>query len=367
MSQGGRVGEGRGLAVFPPWSARAAECSPAMSEALDAAAAAEGAAAAAAAKSGDLAIGRRVIAAEMQGLASLVAALDANFAAAVDLCSQVKGRIVVTGVGKSGHVARKLAATLASTGAPAQFVHAAEAGHGDLGMIGPGDAILALSYSGESAELADIIAYSRRFKIALVAITGGPRSALAGAADIVLHLPDAAEACPMGLAPTTSTTMMMALGDALAIALLERKGFTHADFRLFHPGGNLGRRLLRVGEIMHSGAAIPLVGPDDPMSEAILVMTAKSFGCAGACDAEGRLVGIVTDGDLRRHMGRDLLSRTVGEVMRPGPKTIAASALAAEALGLMNRFAITALFVVDDAERPVGFLHLHDCLRAGIA
>lgn len=315
----------------------------------------------------DLAVGRRVIVAEMKGLESLAETLDATFVAAVDLFSEVRGRIVVTGVGKSGHVGRKLAATLASTGAPAQFVHAAEAGHGDLGMIGSGDAILALSYSGESAELADIIAYSRRFKIPLVAITGGPRSALAGAADIVLRLPDAAEGCPMGLAPTTSTTMMMALGDALAIALLERKGFTRADFRLFHPGGKLGRRLIRVAEIMHTGAAIPLVRPDDPMSEAILVMTAKSFGVVGAYDAEGRLIGVVTDGDLRRHMGTELLSRTVAAVMRPGPKTVAAAALAAEALGLMNRFAITSLFVVDDGERPIGFLHMHDCLRAGVA
>jgi arabinose-5-phosphate isomerase len=360
MSCGGRPGREGGLlaGIHVPWSARAAGCALAMSEPCDPGAAA---------RSGDLAIGRRVILAEMQGLASLAEALDTTFAAAVALCSQVRGRIVVTGVGKSGHVGRKLAATLASTGAPAQFVHAAEAGHGDLGMIGPGDAILSLSYSGESAELADVIAYSRRFKIPLIAITGGARSALAGAADIVLRLPEAAEGCPMGLAPTTSTTMMMALGDALAIALLERKGFTHADFRRFHPGGKLGRRLIRVAEIMHTGAAIPLVLPSDPMSEAILVMTAKSFGCAGACDAEGRLIGILTDGDLRRHMCPELLARTVGEVMRPGPKTVTAAALAAEALELMNRFAITSLFVVDEADRPIGFLHMHDCLRAGVA
>jgi arabinose-5-phosphate isomerase len=305
-------------------------------------------------KSGDVAVGDRVIVAEMKGLASLAEALDAAFAAAVDLCARVQGRIVVTGVGKSGHVGRKLAATLASTGAPAQFVHAAEASHGDLGMIGPGDAILALSYSGESAELADVIAYSRRFKIPLIAVTGGRRSTLAGAADIVLSLPQAAEGCPMGLAPTTSTTMMMALGDALAIAL-------------FHPGGKLGRRLLRVADIMHTGAAVPLVSPNDPMSEALLVMTAKSFGCVGARNAEGRLVGVVTDGDLRRHMSASLLSRTVAEVMHPAPKTIAATALAAEALGLMNRFAITSLFVIDEENRPVGFLHMHDCLRAGVA
>lgn len=321
----------------------------------------------AAPKNGDIALGYQVIIAEMEGLASLAEALDASFAAAVALCSGINGRIVVTGVGKSGHVGRKLAATLASTGAPAQFVHAAEASHGDLGMIGPKDAILALSHSGESAELADIIAYSRRFKIPLIAVTGGRRSTLAGAADIVLHLPAAAEGCPLGLAPTTSTTMMMALGDALAIALLQRRGFTPADFRLFHPGGKLGRRLLRVADIMHTGAEIPLVSPRDPMSEALLVMTAKSFGAVGARDAEGRLVGIITDGDLRRHMSASLLSCPVAEVMQPSPKTVAAAALAAEALGLMNRFAITSLFVVDEEGRPVGFLHMHDCLRAGVA
>jgi arabinose-5-phosphate isomerase len=256
---------------------------------------------------------------------------------------------------------------LASTGTLAQFVHPAEASHGDLGMIGVDDAILALSNSGDSEELTDIIAYSRRFKIPLIAITGGRGSTLAEAADVVLLVPNAGEACPLGLAPTTSTTMMMALGDALAIALLERKGFSTADFRLFHPGGRLGRRLLRVGDIMHAGDQVPLVDPDAPMSEAILVMSAKSFGCVGVIGAGGQLVGVVTDGDLRRHMDDDLLSRRVSEIMHPNPKTTTSSAFAAEALGLMNRFAITALFVVDDSRRPTGFLHMHDCLRAGIA
>ncbi|MGH7030970.1 MAG: KpsF/GutQ family sugar-phosphate isomerase, partial [Stellaceae bacterium] len=236
-----------------------------------------------------------------------------------------------------------------------------------LGMIGAEDAILALSNSGETTELADIIAYSRRFGIPLIAVTGGSGSALAAAADAVLSLPAAAEACPMGLAPTTSTTVMMALGDALAIALLERRGFSTADFQVFHPGGKLGRQLLRVADIMHAGAEIPLVSPGLRMSEAILVMTAKSFGCLGACDAEGRLIGIVTDGDLRRHMGDALLGRAVGEVMQRAPKTIGEAALAAEALGLMNRTAITSLFVADDDGRPIGFLHMHDCLRAGVA
>jgi arabinose-5-phosphate isomerase len=315
----------------------------------------------------DLAVAHRVVRAEIDGLERLVRALDGGFARGVALCAAVRGRIVVTGIGKSGHVARKIAATLASTGTPAQFVHAAEASHGDLGMIGGEDAILALSNSGESDELADILAYSRRFKIPLVAMTGAAGSSLAGAADAVLLLPAAAEACPMGLAPTTSTTMMMALGDALAIALIERRGFTSSDFRLFHPGGSLGRRLLRVADIMHAGEAVPLVGPAARMSEAILVMSAKSFGCVGVCDAAGRLEGVVTDGDLRRHMGDLLLARSVAEVMSRHPKTIAGGALAAEALGLMNRSAITALFVVDEGGRPIGFLHLHDCLRAGIA
>ena len=315
----------------------------------------------------DLAVGRRVIGAEITGLERLSRSLGASFGRALDLCAAARHRLIVTGIGKSGHVARKIAATLASTGTPAQFVHPAEASHGDLGMIGIEDAVLALSNSGESAELADIIAYSRRFKIPLVAITAGRQSALAEAADVVLLLPHAAEACPMGLAPTTSTTMMLALGDALAIALLERKGFSTAEFQLFHPGGRLGRRLLRVGDIMHTGDSVPLVGPAAAMSEAILVMTAKSFGCVGVRDADGRLSGVITDGDLRRHMDDRLLTRRVGEVMHRSPKTVTAAQLAAEALGLMNRFAITSLFVVDDDRRPAGFLHMHDCLRAGVA
>jgi arabinose-5-phosphate isomerase len=316
---------------------------------------------------GDLAVARRVIHAEICGLQSLAETLDGAFQAAVDTCAAARGRIIVTGVGKSGHVARKIAATLASTGTPAQFVHPVEASHGDLGMIGCEDAVLALSNSGETTELADIIAYSRRFKIPLIAITGGPRSTVAGAADIVLSLPAAAEACPMGLAPTTSTTMMMTLGDALALALLERKGFSSTDFQRFHPGGRLGRRLLRVCDIMHRQDEVPLVTPAALMSDAILVMTAKSFGCVGVCETEGRLIGVITDGDLRRHMGDSLLCQSVAAVMRRNPKTITAAALAADALGLMNRFAITSLFVVDEGGRPIGFLHMHDCLRAGIA
>jgi arabinose-5-phosphate isomerase len=314
-----------------------------------------------------LAVARRVIRAEIAGLEALISALDVAFSAAVDLCAVVRGRIIVTGVGKSGHVARKLTATLASTGTPAQFVHAGDASHGDLGMISGGDAILALSNSGETTELADIIAYSRRFGIPLIAMTSGVPSALADAADVILLLPPSPEACPMGLAPTTSTTAMLALGDALAVALLERRGFSAADFRVYHPGGNLGRRLLRVGDIMHVGDMVPLVPVHTRMSEAILVMTAKSFGCVGVCDDEGRLVGIVTDGDLRRHMDDALLSRAVQEIMHVSPRTVGAQALAAEALGLMNRTAITSLFVIEEGGRPIGFLHMHDCLRAGVA
>jgi arabinose-5-phosphate isomerase len=315
----------------------------------------------------DLEVARRVIGAEICGLQSLAEALDDAFETAVDACAAARGRIIVTGLGKSGHVARKIAATLASTGTLAQFVHPVEASHGDLGMIGSEDAILALSNSGETTEFADVIAYSRRFTIPLVAITGGRRSTLAGAADIVLLLPAAAEACPMGLAPTTSTTMMMALGDALALALLQRKGFSSDDFQLFHPGGRLGRRLLRVRDIMHRQDEVPLVSPAARMSDAILVMTAKSFGCVGVCESEGQLIGVITDGDLRRHMGDSLLCRAVESVMHQNPKTITPAALAADALGLMNRFAITSLFVVDEGGRPIGFLHMHDCLRAGVA
>jgi arabinose-5-phosphate isomerase len=315
----------------------------------------------------DLAVARRVIRAEIDGLQLLAGALNGAFGTALDLVAAATGRLIVTGIGKSGHVAHKIAATLASTGTRAQFVHPAEASHGDLGMIGAGDVVLALSNSGNSAELADILAYSRRFRIPLIAVTGDPRSLLAEAADVVIALPAAAEACSMGLTPTTSTTMMLALGDAMAVALLERKGFSTADFQLFHPGGSIGRKLLRVSDIMHTSDAVPLAAPRTPMSEAILVMTAKSFGCVGVIGDDGRLIGVITDGDLRRHMGNALLDRAVAEVMHPDPKTTTAAALAAEALGVMNRFAITALFVVDDSRRPTGFLHMHDCLRAGVA
>jgi len=308
-----------------------------------------------------------VLRTEIAGLEALVADLDGSFSAAVDRLSQVRGRVTVTGMGKSAHIARKIAATFSSTGTPAQFVHPAEASHGDLGMIADGDAVLALSNSGDTAELADIVAYTRRFRIPLLAMTRRDGSTLAKAADVTLLLPATAEACPMGLAPTTSTTMMLALGDALAVALLERKGFSAADFQVFHPGGQLGQKLLRVADIMHDGDAIPLVHRNTAMAEAILVMTTKSFGCVGVTDDSGKLIGIVTDGDLRRHMGDDLLRLPVDKVMSGRPKTIRPQALAAEALGQMNAAAITSLFAVDEKCRPLGILHIHDCLRAGIA
>lgn len=312
------------------------------------------------------AAGGRVLRIEAEALASLAAALDQTFEAALDLLLACRGRVVVSGMGKSGHVGRKIAATLASTGTPALFVHPAEASHGDLGMIAARDVILALSNSGETSELSDIIAYSRRFAISLIAITSRPQSSLAEQADVVLALPPAPEACPHGLAPTTSTSMMMALGDALAVALIERRGFTADDFRNLHPGGSLGRTLQRVSDLMHCGEELPLITPEVRMAEAILVMTARRFGCLGVTDAAGQLIGIVTDGDLRRHMNPGLMEATVGEVMSRTPKTIRPGALAAEALRIMNTLAITSLFVTD-AGVPKGILHIHDCLRAGVA
>jgi arabinose-5-phosphate isomerase len=315
-----------------------------------------------------LEVARLVLRTEAAGLQALAAVLDGSFDLAVGLLAAATGRVVVSGMGKSGHVGRKIAATLASTGTPALFVHPAEASHGDLGMIVPGDAVLALSNSGETAELADLVAHSRRFALPLVAITAQPGSALATAADIALALPPAVEACPMGLAPTTSTTMQMALGDALAVALLTRRGFTEADFHQFHPGGRLGTRLQRVRDLMHSGDAVPIASPDTAMDLALLAMTEKRFGCLGVVDADGRLVGIVTDGDLRRAMGPDLLSRQVCEIMTSSPRTIAPDALAVEALHAMNARdrPITTLFVVDQRSAPIGILHVHDLLRAGL-
>jgi arabinose-5-phosphate isomerase len=318
----------------------------------------------------DISAARRALDTEAQGLRALRDALNGplaeSFIAALDVLEKTAGRVVVSGMGKSGHVARKIASTLASTGTPALFVHPGEASHGDLGMIAPGDAVLALSNSGATEELGDLLAYAKLRGIPLVAMTCRAPSALADAADVALVLPQSPEACPMGLAPTTSTTAMMALGDALAVAILERRGFSPDNFHVLHPGGRLGRRFLRVGDLMHSGDAMPLIGPGRAMSEAILVMTEKRLGCVGVVDGAGRLLGIVTDGDLRRNMAPDLLAKPVSTVMTPGPKTIRRGAMAAEAVGYMSQRQITTLWVVEDG-KPVGILHIHDCLRAGVA
>lgn len=319
--------------------------------------------------SSDLDVARRVLNTEAAALMVVAESLDERLPEAVRLLGSVTGRVVVSGMGKSGHVGRKIAATFASTGTPALFVHPAEASHGDLGMVVAGDAVLALSNSGETPELTDIVTHTRRYGLPLVGITGRADSTLARTADVALVLPDCPEACPMGLAPTTSTTMMLALGDALAVALLSRRGFTAAEFRVFHPGGRLGAQLSRVADLMHTAEALPVAPPDTPMAEAILMITAKSFGCLGIVD-EGRLVGIVTDGDLRRALdqgGTPLLARHARDVMTRTPRRIRPDALAAEALRLMNTDKITSLFVVDDADRPIGILHIHDLLRAGVA
>ncbi len=302
--------------------------------------------------------------AEAEALLQLAGELDGPFSQAAELVFDLKGRLVCTGVGKSGHVARKVAATLASTGTPALFVHAAEASHGDLGMIGADDAILALSWSGEARELADVVGYAKRFAIPLLAITARRDSALGRAADVVLLLPEVAEAAGAVDAPTTSTTLQMALGAALAVALLERRGFGHSEFRLYHPGGTLGAALRTVGELMHGPGELPLVGPDAGMGEALLTMTERRFGCAAVVGGDGRIVGVITDGDLRRHMD-GLMGHTAGEIMTAAPLAVVPSLLAAEALRLMNERRVTVLFAVEDG-RPVGVLHVHDLLRAGV-
>lgn len=313
-----------------------------------------------------LASARRVLQLEAAGIEALSQSLEESFGRALAILERTTGRVIVTGMGKSGHIATKVAATFSSTGTPAQFVHPAEASHGDLGMITDRDAVLAFSNSGETTELADLVTYAKRFQIPLIAVTGRAGSTLAQAADVTLLLPPTPEACPMGLAPTTSTTVMLALGDALAVALLERKGFSADDFRILHPGGKLGRRLLRVSAIMHTDDAMPLVSQQQKMADVLLTMTAKGFGCAGVVDGDGRLVGVITDGDLRRHMVPDLLSLRAEEVMTAKPKMIRGDALASEALHMMNSLGITNLFVVD-GERPIGIVHVHDCLRAGVA
>ncbi len=312
-----------------------------------------------------LAAGRRVIRRESEALDLLADTLGDSFAQAVELILNAKGRVIVCGMGKSGHIARKITATFASTGTPAQFVHPAEASHGDLGMVTRGDVALVLSNSGETPELADIIAHTRRFDIPLIGVAGREGSTLLRQSDVAILLPAAPEACDQGIVPTTSTTMTLALGDALAIALMEHRQFTPDQFRVFHPGGKLGARLARVRNLMH--ADLPLVSEDTAMSDALLSMSQKGFGVVGVTDVDGQLEGIITDGDLRRHMD-GLLSLTAGQVMTRNPRTIGPDALAEKAVAVMNDKKITSLFVVDpDGSRAaVGLIHIHDCLRAGV-
>ena len=317
-------------------------------------------------KQNDLNRAEYVLTLEAAGLSKLMLSLDGSLSDALDILQNIKGRVIVTGMGKSGHVANKIASTLASTGKPAFFIHPAEASHGDIGMISDSDAVIALSNSGETPELSDIIAYSRRFRIPLISMTSRAESTIAIESDVALVLPETEEACFIGLAPTTSTTMMMAYGDVLAVVLMQREGFTAADFRLRHPGGRLGQRLLKVSDIMHKGPALPLAKEPDPMTEVLPEMTAKSLGCIGIINDFGGLAGIITDGDLRRHMANGILDLTAGEVMTPSVKTIRPNALASEALQIMNGGGITSLFVADE-EKIIGILHIHDCLRAGVA
>ena len=310
---------------------------------------------------------RRVIRTEAEALVQLADSLDDRFRQAIDMLVATRGRVIVTGIGKSGHIAKKIAATLASTGTPAQFVHPAEASHGDLGMITSDDVVLAISNSGEAPELANLISYSRRFSIPLIGITSRAESSLGTQCDVILQLPQLSEACGTGVVPSTSTTMTLAMGDAVAIALMENRAFTAEHFREFHPGGKLGARLNRVAALMHTGDALPLVQADAPMSEALMALSSKSFGVVIVADTDGTLQGIITSGDLGRHLD-GLLSKTARDVMTSNPVTIAPNALAEKAVGIMNGRKITCLVVVepDGSNTPTGLLHIHDCLRVGL-
>lgn len=322
----------------------------------------------------DLAVGRSALLVERDGLTALADSLDQNFIDAVGLIHDCAGRVITTGMGKSGHMARKIAATFASTGTPSFFVHPGEASHGDLGMITRDDVLLILSNSGETAELGDIIAHAARANIPIIGIASKPDSKLIGASRVPLLLPDVPEACPNGLAPTTSTTMTLALGDALAVALMDRRQFTATDFRQYHPGGKLGNKLMPVRDLMHHGKDLPLVSADTALPDVIFEMTAKRLGATGVTDKDGNLIGIITDGDLRRLVSpkldtNTLLAMTAQQIMSSDPKTITAGALVAEAIGIMNDRKITCLFVMDpvDPAVPVGIVHVHDCLQAGFA
>lgn len=312
---------------------------------------------------------RQVLDTEMHGLSLLKDSISDAFVQAANLMFNTKGRVIISGMGKSGHVGQKIAATLASTGTPSFFVHPSEASHGDLGMLTKNDTLITISNSGESREMGDIISFSRQFGIPMIAITSNPQSTMAQAADIVLLIPnkkEAPEACPLGMAPTTSTTTTLAMGDALAVALLEMRGFTKEQFHDRHPGGKLGNVLLKVSDVMAKGDAMPLVAPDMMMADALVIMTEKSLGCLGVVDSDGRLIGVITDGDLRRHMTADIIVRQAGDIMTKNPKTIPPNMLGSEAVGLMNTAKITNIFVVDADNKPVGLLHLHHLLQAGV-
>ena len=308
--------------------------------------------------------GRDVLRAEAASLSLLADGLDERFARAAEMILTTKGRLIVSGIGKSGHIGRKIAATFASTGTPAHFVHAAEASHGDLGMITPDDVCLLLSKSGETSELSDLISYTRRFQVALISITGNAESTLAQKSDVALILPAAPEVCAIGMAPTTSTTMTLGLGDALAVAVMRAKGFDPARFHLFHPGGKLGAQFLRVGELMYQGEGLPLVTENQPMEDVLMRMTGTGYGVAIVVD-KGRLAGVITDGDLRRNMD-GLMNRVAGDVATRSPKTIGPDALVSEAVALMNGNKVNALCVIDMEHRVLGMIRLHDCLRAGV-
>ena len=316
----------------------------------------------------DIASAKQTIEKEIEALHTMEGYFDENLTKALNLLEQTKDRVIVTGMGKSGHVARKIAATLASTGTPSFFVHPAEASHGDLGMLTENDTVIAISNGGETRELSDILIYCKRYGIPLIAITKNPESSLGKAGDILLRLPDNEEACPLGLAPTSSTTATIVLGDILAIALMERKGFSKTDFNRRHPGGKLGAILQKVSDVMHTGDAMPLVDENMILKDALVVMTSKMLGCVGIINKEGKLIGIITDGDLRRWLSSDLLNKKVSEVMTKNPRTIAPNILAAEALKVMNTTGkgITQLFVIEN-DKPIGIIHIHDCLRIGVA
>ena len=304
---------------------------------------------------------------EIEALNIMRQTLDEDLVKALDIMQNVKGRVIITGMGKSGHIANKIAATLASTGTPSFFVHPAEASHGDLGMLTEDDCVVAISNGGESKELSDIIVYCKRYGIPLIAMTKNPDSSLGKAGDYLLRLPNCGEACPLGLAPTSSTTATAVMGDILAVCLLERKGFSKTDFKQRHPGGKLGAFLQKVSDLMHTGDEMPLIGDTADMQEALLEMTSKMLGCVGIVDKDNHLLGIITDGDLRRFMSDNILQKKAVDVMTKNPKTTTADKLVAEAVNIMNTKKITQLFVIDQDNHPLGLIHLHDCLHAGVA